>query len=1522
MILPDALLNAAAAWLPGIFIGAWTGYITNDIALRMIFKAYGPARFRFGGVIPKTRAAFTQGLIDLVNTELIRPEILREQIQKPAFTDAAVRCLKGAARRVLSSAGRHETLSGYLAHITAAGGMEEDKASAWLRDVLFDTLSQDCGGLADRIIKSAGASLPADDDFYSYLVREFTDSSDFIAARGEFMESCGGLRVKTLFGDRFYSEIKDNILYAFDGVAGYPGVELRRQTGEFAKVASYLIFDDRIVNRFCEAEQGKTVAELLGTGDFSRWEAFCRQRADLLKRDEKRGGGVNVFAGLIYDFAKLRQFKTCDIVQANLKGLDAGLKSVYSLMAGLARGLMDRRRGELSSMMEKSIEYGLAGFGESDAGVAAYARKVMFTDSVDKFDLFERFYEFVVKSCAGLSGKHNIENTVRDLMDREVSDIKNDDGLISIFGGGQNDTTQICAEITAAAAAAIGRAPAALAGIKPAQILGGLDGDERGRLAMRLALTAGAAVEKALSGDGAARESARRALSDALDGFGEKRLEETGASPVFKKLPDVPRLIKRAAAGLAAGAEPDGARRDGPVPDNGAGKLFINKIISQFAGPLREKLLKTIRGVKVEWLSKILLKSIDEYNPDAGASGLWATAFGEGTGGGPIPDKIEATVRVSVNEAIRRKLNSYGDDELSDLARSFFGQLKHIIALGGVLGALIGAVGVIITSVFGGGAQNSPLHAVTLTQVAVSVPLLAVIGWITNVVALEMLFRPRRDIKLGRFTFKSVISGNKERFAKAVGRFLAELTEDAGNGEKTVYGVNGGISLERMAADVAGQVKRILPELVRASVNDHAEDATAGHGDGEARLDDVTATKTRLQPDAVIRAKTALRKAGLNNAERISVAIIDNILKYLKPSDAAEEPQPVNVADGEQPANAVAKTQSSETAEAVRISGMADIAPPSGTPDETRRRSDDGAEGGGDWLSGALAAALNVDIPIARMLPDVGTLETAIRDRLYGLDAIETRRLFRHAVKSAYENILKPAAGARAFADRDKLRGALINFFNGPALPNLIKRLSQKTERRSNVGGGGAFSEGLFGALREACESRMPRICAAVRRRACAELEKNGASLAGQFIKSVNEHAGYLASMALRVTEGDVALTRAAEHFIAVQIPAFAERRAGEIDAAIIKLVRYALDTILSTRFLRRYFSVDAARLADILIEMARDERLAEAAADAACDVICGVFDGVGAGEAADLLGFGSADEALARADALIRHLSENLTENIRIEAEDLAKAAALYIKDIADASESRLTVTGVFGGVRSGDLSVLTESLRDTFFRADRLETIWKRGAYALLLDKRDAAQKALASAIVGLCGGGPAPEPAVKQSPEPAVRQSPEPAGGQSPEIAAGLTPDCDEKLSKNFDGDLSPELAGAAEGLIRRAAGRFDELWAGEFAEGVSSAVSEASVGAFAAGMNDLLRSADLQAVAERRINEMDTFGIERVFRSFAGRYIKRLKLYGLWGGLFGFHPVLPFATAFMAFVKYVTNKINTNRGGNPLSKPHGR
>lgn len=65
-------------------LGAAAGYITNEYAINMLFKTYTP--LKLGGVIPKTREAFIENVSTLVEEDIINKEKVEAILNNEAFT--------------------------------------------------------------------------------------------------------------------------------------------------------------------------------------------------------------------------------------------------------------------------------------------------------------------------------------------------------------------------------------------------------------------------------------------------------------------------------------------------------------------------------------------------------------------------------------------------------------------------------------------------------------------------------------------------------------------------------------------------------------------------------------------------------------------------------------------------------------------------------------------------------------------------------------------------------------------------------------------------------------------------------------------------------------------------------------------------------------------------------------------------------------------------------------------------------------------------------------------------------------------------------------------------------------------------------------------------------------------------------------------------------------------------------------------------------------------------------------------
>lgn len=79
--------------------------------------------------------------------------------------------------------------------------------------------------------------------------------------------------------------------------------------------------------------------------------------------------------------------------------------------------------------------------------------------------------------------------------------------------------------------------------------------------------------------------------------------------------------------------------------------------------------------------------------------------------------------------------------------------------------------------------------------------------------------------------------------------------------------------------------------------------------------------------------------------------------------------------------------------------------------------------------------------------------------------------------------------------------------------------------------------------------------------------------------------------------------------------------------------------------------------------------------------------------------------------------------------------------------------------------------------------------------------------------------------------------------------------------------------------------------------------------ARNIKDILKDIDFKNITEAKIEELNPKEIHELFNSFAGKYFTRLKLYGLGGGIFGFHFSIVALALIVHFIEQTREKNKT-------------
>lgn len=186
-------------------------------------------------------------------------------------------------------------------------------------------------------------------------------------------------------------------------------------------------------------------------------------------------------------------------------------------------------------------------------------------------------------------------------------------------------------------------------------------------------------------------------------------------------------------------------------------KIFIDEIIN-----IEEKEISKYEEIK---LSDLLYKM-----PNKGSnSNIVATKSHE-----KLNDNLENILKGKVKKVIYNNLIKFNEDEICDLAQKFMGnELQPLSIFGGILGVIVGLIyGAFTTNVDISGFYTSTFSIIT------SCITMGLIGVMTNVIALKMLFRPYKKNKLvAKIPFfkhfaLGYIPAHKENLASGIGNVI------------------------------------------------------------------------------------------------------------------------------------------------------------------------------------------------------------------------------------------------------------------------------------------------------------------------------------------------------------------------------------------------------------------------------------------------------------------------------------------------------------------------------------------------------------------------------------------------------------------------------------------------------------------------------------------------------------------------------------------------------------------------------
>ena len=737
MNLLSLLLNGLA--------GAATGYITNDIAVRMIFRKIGP----FGGVLEETREEFIINVSELVEDEIINYNTIAGELERLEFRQEISRLLEEVVFLRLKKdleeidwqdiPGYQESCRGLAEILTSP------KFIAEILTALAETSSLDEALSSEQLEEILGSSLKALDSLLDD-------------------PQAGGELSLILFNMLNIIRQEDSQQQALRDFIQDFQKELEKREGELneALIDFYQQLQlEKFVENKLEEIFNTPLAEIYQAGEVVNSQTGPGQlMLDFLETDAGREIGQDLLAAL---FSSLQEINLTlpELFEESWNETLAPLleEKLPEIIEELLLWL-DDHSSELEDRVDRIIGEVLA----EGQGLRNNIKQVLYRSLQGNI---ARRYGIIGSVMSGMAGDEKITSLARDLTE-QLTEIfeKNSLGWLvyrlaelglleeELWYDFLLQRLRNFADSSFSREGVAGELPAVLSEITPADILGD-------RLPELLAEETPVVLASLTGGLLSSPETADLLQNKVNELFFAADRDnpvfqalEKGARTIFQDQERIARLAEELESVLSEYLS------DRPLGlSNFQANLSLAREISDF---LEEEIVCWLEEQGRTSPSRLLtrLEMIADYQD------RMTDFFLE-----IIEENLAGLLQDRVSQAVADNLLQLSVEDMRRVVESFMGtELKPLTYFGGLLGFIAG----LLLEITGGGmlaAADAPL------RIIISMLVYGFVGFLTNVLAIKMIFRPYRPIRLAGLQLPltpGLFARNQKRFAGALGDFVQD----------------------------------------------------------------------------------------------------------------------------------------------------------------------------------------------------------------------------------------------------------------------------------------------------------------------------------------------------------------------------------------------------------------------------------------------------------------------------------------------------------------------------------------------------------------------------------------------------------------------------------------------------------------------------------------------------------------------------------------------------------------------------
>lgn len=731
-------------------LGAASGYITNDYAINMLFKEYTP--LKIGGVIKKTRTEFIDKLSSLVENDIINREKLNKVLSGDEFITEFAKVTQDFFEKYLYEAvgaSEFSQLNGIEPTINETGKFIEEllenhrdeiislliknlNTEAFFTENQIDTLS--CS-LSESIIEAADMELSAKAISSLYNEKESVTLSELLCIPDERLRSISKNLVSELnslitgsLSDKTEADLKD--IYKILNI-------------DNAFLAAKNAFFEKSLNDILNIDNElKDKALVLFTQNFN----------------SEAGQGV------LYDL--------CESLFLYLRKIDKTLFEITdsSFEINLKDHLLESLPGftdkiiswvtlngnNIDRMLEESIDE-LIGESDKIKAMLLSAIKSNYLDNLsEKYNVAGKIADFIKKEADAEKLSTSVSKKIIEYLNSRsiggiVSDLE-DSGILNPSKAAGYITEYINNYASSVFTEFLGLSK----NIKIRSIISEGFIDKKQDDTREIISSVIAVIKEKILSSAAVNDMLSERMYILLVSLMNKGLNEI--IPEDKAVADLKELVNKNTGSIRELLKNELSKvsmENLNLPNDSTAhlhNLVSDEIMKQYH-------IYADRAKEIKVSSALdAINKLDNLNENSAEMIRSA-----------VTKNLDTIMEGSIKSAVSENLNKLSDDELVDLANDFIGrELQPIMYFGGVLGAIAGIILALI--------QNAPMDYGFFT--IENMVTYALVGYLTNVIAINMIFKPYRENRLlSRLPFfKNFSIGyivkNQKVFAKTTAHFV------------------------------------------------------------------------------------------------------------------------------------------------------------------------------------------------------------------------------------------------------------------------------------------------------------------------------------------------------------------------------------------------------------------------------------------------------------------------------------------------------------------------------------------------------------------------------------------------------------------------------------------------------------------------------------------------------------------------------------------------------------------------------